>query len=348
MVVLRDALKPMKNRQIWLAGGGDGVERDISEVLLKFDVLAIGPGEPGPYLQPYLINGREARAVNRFFHEVKRGDVVVLRVGVPSIRGVGIVEGDYAYNSAFDDIDGWNVAHIRRCRWVWRGRHEWKTAGLGSQGQALVRSRRDEIHDWVGQLNIPKRELTRRLAKLPSQVGEKLSFEDLGDKLFAKGLGLEYIEDLFSNLRQIRRLTAWFKGEDISEYETIAYVVVPVLLSLGWTQQTMAVQWNNIDLALFSRLPRRSENVQIVVEVKRIGRSLRTALNQAKKYVEKKELTACKRIVVTDGRRWEVHQRHGSQWDRLAYFDVARPMEEYPVLGYKGAVTCLHALMKAA
>ncbi len=64
MVVLRDALKPLEDRQIWLAGGGDGVERDISEVLLNFDVLAIGPGEPGPYLQPYLHKGSEARAVD--------------------------------------------------------------------------------------------------------------------------------------------------------------------------------------------------------------------------------------------------------------------------------------------
>ncbi len=342
---ISESAVPFADRRIWLVGGGDR-QRDFSAMLMDSDVIAIGPAEPGPYRAPYTHKGRALHHVRRFHDTIREGDLAVLRVGVGSLRGVGVVESGYDYNTAFSDVDGWNIAHIRRCRWLWNEGHEWKGPGLGAQGASLVETHQKKIRDWVRRLSVHNKEFTRDLATIPPEGGEQLSFDDLGDYLFKQGLGLEYIEDLLSNLARIRRLTGWFQGEEISEHETTAYVVVPILLSLGWTQQIMAIEWNSADVALFSQLPREEENVAAVIEVKKVGHSLREAVGQAKGYVKKKGFVNCEQIVATDGRRWEVHRREGGEWNWLAYFNVKTPRDEYPLLGCQGALAGLKALMR--
>ena len=49
------------------------------------------------------------------------GDIVVLRVGTSTVRGVGVIIGDYEWNSLFDDVNGWDLPHVRRVRWLWHG-----------------------------------------------------------------------------------------------------------------------------------------------------------------------------------------------------------------------------------
>ena len=345
-IALGKRLDSFADGTIWLVGAGDR-NRDFASLLIEKDVIAAGPGEPGPYQrEPYTHKGDSYPYIGRFHHVIQRDDIAVLRVGVKSIRAVGVVESDYSYNSAFSDVDGWNISHIRRCRWLWKEGLEWKQPGLGSQGATLRRSRFGGIRKWVAQLNVPEEEFRRELPDLPQEAGRPLSLEDLGDYLFKRGLSLEYTEDLVTNLQRIRRLTGWFSGTGVSEHETTAYVVVPVLLSLGWTQQTMAIEWRGADVALFSQLPRKPENVEMVVEVKKIGFSLRKAVGQAKGYVKRKEFINCQQIVATDGRRWEIHRLRDGGWNPFAYFNVRNPRENYPILDVGGAAAGLQALMR--
>lgn len=344
-------LQGFADRTLWLSGGGNG-RIDISNILLASDVVVSGPGEPGPFVTPYRHKGRREKSVERFYGDVDEGDVIVLRVGASKIRGVGVVKSEPAYNTAFSDIDGWNVAHVRRCIWLWQGRHKWNGRGLSSQGARLVRSRHPAVRRWVGRLKIPSDAPKRRLRRIPPEGGEELSLRRLGKRLFSKGMGGSYTEDLISTLRGIRQLTAWFKGKEVrkevSENDITAHVVVPVLHSLGWTQQLMALEWHGPDVALFAKLPRGPENVEAVVEVKRIGLGLWHAVKQAKRYVRDKRLSNCQKIVVTDGERWEVHRRRAGKWTRLAYFNMAHPREEYPLLHCGGAVTGLTSLMRSS
>ncbi len=338
-------LDSFSDRNIWLVGAGDR-KRDFASLLIDKDVIAAGPGEPGPYeREPYEHKDDSFPAIGWFHDRIRRGDIAVLRVGVKSIRAVGVVEEDYSYNTAFSDVDGWNIAHIRRCRWLWKEGLEWKDRGMGAQGATLRQSRNEGIRRWVAQLAVREGEFSRRLPDLPHEAGRPLSLENLGDYLFERGLSLEYTEDLVINLQRIHRLTGWFGGIGVSEHETTAYVVVPVLLSLGWTQQTMGIEWRGADVALFSRLPRKAENVVTVVEVKKIGYSLRKAVGQAKGYVKGKNFSGCHQVVATDGRRWEIHRRRNGSWAPFAYFDVKDPREDYPLLHVSGAAEGLQALI---
>src|SRR5216684_1647323 len=45
------------------------------------------------------------------------------------------------------------------------------------------------------------------------------------------------------------------------------------LLMDGWTPQKMSVEWNQVDVALFSELPRNDEHLHVVVEAKKMDNS---------------------------------------------------------------------------
>ena len=69
-----------------------------------------------------------------------------------------------------------------------------------------------------------------------------------------------------------------------SEFETVAYLVVPLLRHLGWTPQRMAVEWNRIDVALFDAMPRANDNLAVAVEAKKRDDSCLSARGQAEGY----------------------------------------------------------------
>jgi len=72
----------------------------------------------------------------------------------------------------------------------------------------------------------------------------------------------------------LQRVASWYGNETKrperrpSEQETVCYLVVPLLLSLGWSQQTAAVQWHYVDVALFSGMPPTEATLACVVEAK--------------------------------------------------------------------------------
>ena len=57
--------------------------------------------------------------LKRFSIEMKEDDLVVLRLGTDKVQAVGEVVGAYDWSEAFGDVDGWNLQHVRRVRWLW-------------------------------------------------------------------------------------------------------------------------------------------------------------------------------------------------------------------------------------
>lgn len=66
------------------------------------------------------LSSRKLADLRRFCEDVKEGDLVVLRVGTTDVYGVGEVVGDYLWHEEFGDVDGWDLQHVRRVRWLWK------------------------------------------------------------------------------------------------------------------------------------------------------------------------------------------------------------------------------------
>src|SRR5712691_8413267 len=109
----------LTGKTLWQVGAGD-TERSYGDICIKFDVMLAGPGSPGPYDEvSYASLGDIRHSLRRFCKEARHGDVVLLRLGAGEILAVGEIADDAAqWLEAFGDIDGWELQHVRRVRWL--------------------------------------------------------------------------------------------------------------------------------------------------------------------------------------------------------------------------------------
>ena len=108
------------------------------------------------------------------------------------------------------------------------------------------------------------------------------------------------------------------------EDESVAHYVVPFLRALGWPAERIAVKWRNIDVSVFSKLPRVPEHCYYLIEAKRLGAGVEGALEQAIGYVS--DLGVQCDIVVTDGIRYRMYEA-SKDFAPVAYANLARLKE---------------------
>jgi len=335
------------NKKIWQVAAGD-TDRDYVEVCLEWDVILNGPGSEGPWpdcSEPlrtgWGLSSRKISDLRRFCEEIQDGDLVVLRLGTSDVFGVGVVVGGYLWNEAFGDVDGWELQHVRRVRWLWKYgetpmRFPPYTMKLGDTVQVLDAQ---PVIEWIKGLTIDEAAWTRPLKELPA-APEEATWQEIAEYLFDRGIGDAAIEHLTGQIDELARIASWYqRSTGPSEAETIAYLVIPLLRALGWTPQKMAVEWHGVDIALFWTLPRTDENLTAIVEVKAKGRSCLNAQPEARVYAEQPGRQSCARLIVTDGLRYGVYLRKDGAFNNCpdAYLNLTQMRRDYPVLHCRGA-----------
>lgn len=343
----------LEGRTVWQQAAGD-TNRNYVNICLGWDVILNGPGYAGPMpeaaerLRADDWSPRKITDLKRFSASMVTGDVVVLRLGTNEVHGVGEIVGPYEWHDEFGDIDGWDLQHVRRVRWLWKPeagpkRFDAYAMNQGDTTQRLPKG--SPVRDWLLTLEAvcEDRPLVL-LGKLPDQTGREIQLPEISSFLFDHGVASASITNLVHEIEELSRIGRWYqRSQKPSEHETVAYLAVPLLRALGWTPQRMAIEWNRVDLALFDRLPRGDGNLCAVVEAKKMDDSCLTAMSQALRYAQTR--TDCHRLIVTDGLRYGVYTRPGEDEFRLyAYFNLIRLRKDYPVLHCKGAREALLAL----
>ena len=113
-----------EGRKIWQQAAGD-TDRDYAGLCLKWDVILNGPASYGrwPECQKDLRkdgwSGRKITDLWRFCEQMQDRDLVVLRRGTSVVVAVGEIVGCYENHEEFNDVDGWEIGHVRRVRWLW-------------------------------------------------------------------------------------------------------------------------------------------------------------------------------------------------------------------------------------
>jgi len=155
---------------------------DFSDLCFECDVILLGPGGGGPY--PDCIKGLENHEywknhINKlksrleyirvFYEDMNIEDIVVLRRGRTDVLGVGIIVGGYQWHEMFGNVDGWDLQHYRRVRWLWT----WIADGnvkvfppntLAGEVSAELHS--PLVRDWLNRLTITDAQWKRPLADL--------------------------------------------------------------------------------------------------------------------------------------------------------------------------------------
>ncbi len=342
----------LSGKTIWQQAAGN-TDRNHSDLCLLWDVILNGQGYAGqwPDCEKTLrIDGCASRKITdlrRFTEEMKDGDLVVLRTGTSTVLGVGQIVGPYEWHDQFGDIDGWDLQHVRRVRWIWKGRSNPKTFETYAlkQGDTTQILNRGPVTDWLESLPVSDDALVRPVVDLPTQgMPRDIGVTEISEFLFDHGVASTSINTLLNEIGELTRIAKWYqRAHSPSEHETVAYLVVPLLRALGWTPQRMAVEWNHVDVALFEQLPRGDETLRVVVEAKKMDNSCLSAISQAMSYANGR--TACNRLIVTDGLRYGVYTRSQNEPFLLyAYLNLSRLRHDYPIYQCKGAEDALLAM----
>ena len=286
--------------------------------------------------------------------------MIVLNLGKSKVYGIGHVVGLYHWMDAFGDVDGWDLQHVRRVRWLWRydqtsDKIPMDFTGANMSG-TISRINSKKILERIRNLRFNDSQMNRPLVELPDSCSsektlEEVNIQTIANYLFDAGVAADSIDALVRHMDDLRRIASWYTRNKIwpSEKETVAYLVAPLLRALGWTPQRMAVEWNNVDLALFDCMPRENTNLSIVVEAKAKDNSCFTAESQAKGYAERNGRERCRRLIVTDGIRYGIYLRQeegqkpatSDSYKLEAYLNLTRMMDDYPILQCKGAKEAL-------
>jgi hypothetical protein len=341
----------IEGRRIWQVGAGD-TERNYGEVCLRHDVMIVGPGTLGPFSEDLYADCGDIKYSIRRFYEASKGDIVLLRIGTGQVLAAGELADDQPQClEVFGDVDGWTLQHTRRVRWLEKSEKSFPKATLGARVRTFARVNSQVIHRWLSGLRIGPDQARRHLKKLPS-AGKRLGPSELAQRLYIEGLGSEYVDRLTARLGSIQRVAAWYENESKrpenrpSESETICYLVLPLLFSLGWSEQTCAVEWRHVDVALFDRMPANDSTLSCVVEAKLLKKSVFNPTGQARDYAKRPGREACKRLIVTDGIRYVLHKSDGVDFKREAYLNILEMRDSYEIFECAGAVEAILGMAK--
>ncbi|MBM3127628.1 MAG: hypothetical protein FJ009_03230 [Chloroflexi bacterium] len=281
-------------------------------MFLKHGVALIESGDAGTWHPDRDDSEFEGVPVRRFATEVQIGDVMLLRTGISTIRAVGLVASDYLYLPQFDDVNGRDLQHARRVRWyALPSEYDFGNRVFGANAPSLSRINKPELVDYANRfLNSPP--TYWQTATLPSLPSELPSIEPPDE-----------LSELVTQVQDLTRLyadrTAF--GDYPTEQELVVHYVVPFLRALGWRVEQIAIGWRFIDVSVFRTLPRSAASCHFIIEAKRLGASVESALEQAKGYV--RELGVPRDIVVTDGIRYRMYSAE-RDFAPIAYANLAR------------------------
>jgi hypothetical protein len=228
---------------------------------------------------------------------------LLLRTGGSKICALGIVASDYVYLNQFEDVNGWPLQHSRRVRWL-PVDQEWPTAVFGGQPSRLARTNKKAVIEFaLGFLHSEPSEW--RNAPLPALPAVQRPLTEIPMEIACLAAEAIRLYPLYWNHDRF--------GDRPAEHELLCHFVVPFLKALGWPAELVAVEWRDIDVILFDKLPRNPQNVRMVLELKRFGSGIEGALLQAQGYC--KALAIERDVVVADGIRYPLYPHSGQGAD---------------------------------
>ena len=304
-----------------IAAGSSG--RDYSNLFLQFGMAFVG-GET---------HVETMRAVNI-------GDVVVLKQGTQKILAAGeVVQRNGTHSGCADkewlrDFDGWDLPAYCYVDWRQTDRPILTHGLTRTTIQQLPQDRHQNAANNILETGEP-------VPFFPEpQETNAVKDDELLRFLIKEGLRPSSAADLTSTISKTRLLADYYyhhcRWEDIREHETRTFLVIPLLLALGWSEQQIKIELpcsrGRIDIACFSRsYQRNNDECVAIIETKDFQSGLDYAPNQARTYSE--DFPSCKAVIVTNGYCYRIYLRDGNQFrtSLSAYINLLKPRDRYPL-----------------
>lgn len=319
----------------------------------------IGSGtEDRPYAKECLDFGMAFVGDDKAMEKVKKDDIIVLRRGEEKIVAVGRVtelqeqRGGREDKEWLKDFDGWDLSAHCYVEWH-KPREPVKARGLARY--PLCQVRKPELQKQARKIY---EEAPAHKSKGEPKLTREVTYEEISDFLVQQGWRPEAATHFVQRLDHVRSLADHYYDfgypwEDVKEHEIRTFLIVPLLLALGWNEREIKIELspgdlgvadgrNRIDVACFSddyqpsdnKTKENQKNCKLLIESKRFSSGItRGAPGQVKKYA--KELTNCKLVLASNGYCYKAFMRHEGKKEfsdtPVAYLNIRAPKYEYPL-----------------
>ena len=312
--------------QYWqIMSGSEG--REYGELCLKFGMAFVG----GDFEDT--------------IKQVKVGDRIVLKQGNQTILAAGeVIQKNDAHWGCWDkewlrDFDGWDLPAYCYVDWK-RPETDTKTKEIRGLTRATIQGiNKDIIKNEADQIL----NSGCRVDTSPEPSESKLVEDDEILKYLIKaGLRPSSADELTNAISRIRLLADYYyehcKWKDIREHETRTFLVIPLLLALGWAEQQIKIELpcggGKVDIACFHNnyMGNESDKCMVIIETKGFKSGLDYAEKQAQSYSH--NFPECKTVVITNGYCYKIYFKNGtgdSKMDLFAYMNLLKPKNKYPL-----------------
>lgn len=273
---------------------------------------------------------------------MKLGDRVLLKRGLSELVAAGeVVERDGIHKGVDDkewlrDFDGWD---LRAYCFV-----DWHVPKTSRRVKGLTRGTIQKTHKKLLKALADKviAEVSARTKLDPEPKPVKtVEDRDILEFLIRQGLRPGAAEDLTHTFSRIRLLADYYvndcKREEVREHETRTFLIIPLLLALGWAEQQIKIEFpvsgKRADVACFTGPFRgKDEECTLLIESKGLSQGLDYAPAQAKAYAA--HLKNCRVVLVSNGYCYKAYKRRkGGQFPAQpsAYLNLLKPRDRYPL-----------------
>ena len=314
----------------WQLMNGD-TSRDYSDICFNFGVACVGPGWQGNFIEFKNDYYPEDLPKVEPFTRMQENDLIILKNGQFTILGVGKIEkynnSIYNYSNVFEDIDGWDLQHFVKVKW--------KKIKFDFDERLLTRTTTSAINhpDVIKKIDEIWSDncitFIEPIYEIKELQNANFEYSMLSEHLFNAGYKIELAEDISNTIRRIELLGKWYKSQtnwnEISEHENRTHLVVPFLISLGYSPQQIAIEKNHIDILVYENSKRNK--IRFLVETKRFNTGTLYALKQAIEYTT--SLQELNDLVLTDGLRYSLYSKVNNIWDLKAYMNFENKKCKY-------------------
>lgn len=329
---------------IWQVGSGNDT-RPYDDICLKFGIAMVGPGRFGDIRNPKNIQRYKDEGESdwgSYLNQIEKGHFIILRRGKKKILAVGEVTKEYDYNMLLSDIHGWDLQHYICVDW-YVPVNPIEFSGTPLAQSTLARVYSDEVinrlatEDFTSYTGI-KNDLSQ--LKMPKEIIVK----DVTNSLVDYGLRIQDAENISKTIERIIKLASWYNQNDyhVLEHEIRTFLVIPLLISLGWSEQKLKIEYNKIDVAIFKKpfIGDYKESPNIIIETKRFHDGLYYATEAAKYYA--KEYKECNLLIATNGFRYKLFEKYDNDFIERGYFNFFDMHNHYYLdENIYGTVQCL-------
>jgi hypothetical protein len=281
--------------------------------------------------------------------KVELGDRVLLKWGKSILAAGQIVEREGKFKGQDDknwlrDFDGWDLRAY--CFVKWHILKDWKPVD-GLTRATIQKVHKKHLIKLTDEIitNTPQQD---RISPEPSPT-RKIEDHEILEFLVEQGLRPGSAEDLTTAFNRIRLLARYYynncRWNDIREHETRTFLIIPLLLALGWAEQQIKIELGTqnrqrADVACFSKPYKRlesgntnDEDCVMIIESKGFSQGLDYAPEQAINYA--RQFPNCKVVVVSNGYCYKAfkRQKNGSFDPKQlsAYLNLLNPRDRYPL-----------------